>query len=658
MRAAWLRQDSPKDAKPGISVLPAKGAVDARFRSPRATVRTFLIAMNLSEENPERLAEALACLDLAALPGPVRDGGRLAFELEYVLSSINIPTYIIPDALDSAEYVVGEGKEISVKLRKMPDGRWLFDAQTLAGLPKARLQIWERAVAAPAVKDAVDVAADYRSPSATFQTFMEALKRDDLDKAAQCLDLTEIPDPARPILGRELALKLKAVVDRNVYILFQDIPDTSAGVPLEAVVHPQGRITAERQPTGNRKGQWLFNKATVRTLDRLYDAFESKPLVPELVTFGVHGAAPTLRQTPGLWLRGRVPSVLRNRVELPGVGALEVYQLIGAALILTLAVPVYRGVSALAARLLAKLSAWRSVSTEARDLRAFARPIGWTAVLGLLVEGVALLDLRTADSGKLLSILVPLFYVALGIAAYLAIEPTARLIAGPALTRSNATTFASMGYPVLTLVLKILVVTCGVAALLNLFEFDVGTVVAGLGIGGLAFALAAQDTLKNFFGSLMLIADKTFRVGDLVQIGSNEGVVESVGLRTTRIRGLDDSLLTIPNSDLTTSHVTNFGARRFRRFQMQLTIPFNTPRDRITAFRDGILELFERHPSLGRHMHEVAMNNIGNNGIELFVQTFLNVSDQHAELKARDGLILELIGLADRLNIAPLAISK
>ena len=108
------------------------------------------------------------------------------------------------------------------------------------------------------------------------------------------------------------------------------------------------------------------------------------------------------------------------------------------------------------------------------------------------------------------------------------------------MTQAGATTLAAMGYPVLSLVLKILVVVCGLAAVLKLFDFDVGTVLAGLGIGGLAFALAAQDTLKNFFGSLMLIADRTFRVGDLVKIGGNEGVVESVGLRTTRIRGLDD----------------------------------------------------------------------------------------------------------------------
>ena len=94
-----------------------------------------------------------------------------------------------------------------------------------------------------------------------------------------------------------------------------------------------------------------------------------------------------------------------------------------------------------------------------------------------------------------------------------------------------------MGFPVMSLVLKILVVAGGFAALLNLFEFDVGTVLAGLGIGGLAVALAAQDTLKNFFGSLMLIADRTFRVGDLVQVGGNEGVVESVGLRRRGFAG-------------------------------------------------------------------------------------------------------------------------
>ena len=89
-------------------------------------------------------------------------------------------------------------------------------------------------------------------------------------------------------------------------------------------------------------------------------------------------------------------------------------------------------------------------------------------------------------------------------------------------------TLAAMGYPVMSLVLKILVVTCGLAAVLDLFDFDVGTVLAGLGIGGLAFALAAQDTLKNFFGSLMLIADRT-KQRQLARNLANQLVVYATG---------------------------------------------------------------------------------------------------------------------------------
>jgi MscS family membrane protein len=241
---------------------------------------------------------------------------------------------------------------------------------------------------------------------------------------------------------------------------------------------------------------------------------------------------------------------------------------------------------------------------------------------------------------------------------YQLIDPILKLVAGPAVTQEGATTLVAMGYPVLSLVLKILVVACGLAAVLELFEFDVATVLAGLGIGGLAFALAAQDTLKNFFGSLMLIADRTFRVGDLVKIGENEGVVESVGLRTTRIRGLDDSLLTIPNSDLTTAHVTNFGARRYRRFLTRITVPYGTSPDRLIQFRDGILDLIRKHPGVRHGQYEVAVNDLGSSGVEILVQVFFDVPDRHAELMARDGLILELIRLGNQLGIAPLAVPK
>jgi MscS family membrane protein len=635
----------------GASAEPVAGSVDPRFRSPRATARTFLIAMNLTEDDPHRIEDAIACLDLSGMPPGRDDGGRFAFELEFILRSTNIPTYVIPDGVDGTDCEIGEGKDLRLRLHRLSDGRWLFEGKTLQDLPKKRLLLWERALAAGQGKETGDVPAEFRSPYAMFRTYIDSLKKGDLDKAADCLDLTDVPDPARRIVGRELAFKLKEVLDRNVFVIFQDIPDTSVGLPLEAVVHKEGRITAERQVSGKRKGQWLFNRATVRSVDRLYDEFESKPLVPELAAIGRTADGPKFRLTPGVWIRHRLPGWLRSRIGAAGPWSLAAYQLFGMVLLVLLIVPVYRLIVWPSSIILRSLMSRRGVPIDDRELRSWVRPIGWLAVAGMLVEGVCLLDLRIDAAGSLLAVLVPVYCFAAALAAYQLIDPILKLVAGPALNSQGASTLAAMGYPVMSLVLKILVVTFGVAALLNLYEFDVGTVLAGLGIGGLAFALAAQDTLKNFFGSLMLIADRTFRVGDLVKIGANEGVVESVGLRTTHIRGLDDALLTIPNSDLTTAHVTNFGARRHRRFKTRITVPHGTTPDRLVGFREGILELIRQHPEARQEKFEVALNDLGNNGIEILVQVFFDVSDGHAELIARDGLILGIVRLADRLGI-------
>ncbi len=627
-------------------------SVDPRFRSPRATVRTFLIAMNLTEDDPHRIDEAVACLDLAALPPEHRIGGRLAFELEYILRSTNIPTWVIPDAMQDPICAIGENKDIQLLLRRKTDGRWLFDGKTLENLPKLRLALWQRALAASQGKDHGDVQAEYRSPYALVHTFLDSIKNGDLDTAATCLDLTEIPGPARRIVGRSLAIKLKEVLDRAIFVIFQDVPDSSVGVPLEALVHKEGRIVAERQAAGDRKGQWLFNRATVRSIDRLYDAFESQPVLPEVVAAGRPAAWPGFRLAPGLWLRHRVPGWLRYRVELMEGLPFALYQLVGLVLLVLLVVPVYR----LGARLLTRpawvLARWRGISVDDGEVAAWMRPVGAVAVGWVFVRGLTMLDLPTDVAAAFLAVLVPAFWLALALAAYQLIDPALRLVAGPNLQRDGATSFAMMGFPVLALVLKIVVVVSCLAAILRLFNFDVGTVLAGLGIGGLAFALAAQDTLKNFFGSVMLIADHTFRVGDLVKIGDMEGVVESVGLRSTRIRGLDDALLTVPNSDLTTAHVTNFGARRYRRFRTQLTLAHGTPPDRLIVFRDGLLLLFEVRDQIRPRKSEVAVNNLGTAGIEILIQVFFEVPDGHAELLARDALILDILRLAERLDVS------
>jgi MscS family membrane protein len=387
-------------------------------------------------------------------------------------------------------------------------------------------------------------------------------------------------------------------------------------------------------------------------VDRLYDVFESQPILAEVAATGRTAGGPGFTLSPGLWLRHRMPGWLRYRVGLSDHLSFGLYQLVGLVLLVLLVVPAYRLVARLLARPARALIRWRGVTADDREVTGWVRPIGWLAAVSLLVRGVTILDLPTEAAGAVLAFLVPAFWLALALAVYQLVDPVLKLVAGPAVMKEGATTLAAMGFPVLSLVLKILVVASGLAAVLRLFDVDVGTVLAGLGIGGLAFALAAQDTLKNFFGSLMLIADRTFRVGDLVKIGENEGVVESVGLRSTRIRGLDDALLTVPNSDLTTAHVTNFGARRYRRFRTTITVAHGTTPDRLIRFRDGILELIREHDRVRQQKYEVAVNDLGTSGIVILIQVFFEVPDGHAELTARDSLILDILRLAERLGIS------
>jgi len=128
------------------------------------------------------------------------------------------------------------------------------------------------------------------------------------------------------------------------------------------------------------------------------------------------------------------------------------------------------------------------------------------------------------------------------------------------LSRSNRT-LALTALPLISRVLKIIIVLLAVLSLLQNYGVNVGAIVAGLGIGGLAFALAAQKTLENLFGGVVLILDQPLKVGDTCKTGNIEGVVEDIGLRSSRIRTADRTLVTIPNSELYQSKIENLSDR-------------------------------------------------------------------------------------------------
>jgi MscS family membrane protein len=149
------------------------------------------------------------------------------------------------------------------------------------------------------------------------------------------------------------------------------------------------------------------------------------------------------------------------------------------------------------------------------------------------------------------------------------------------------------------LIARVVVIVIGAIYLLRAFSGKpLSALLAGLGIGGLAVALAAQDTLKNFFGSIMIMLDKPFNVGQRVLVEGIDGVVENIGFRSTRVRTLTGHLVTVPNEKMAANSVENIGRRPSIRRLTNITITYDTPPDKVERALEIIREILDNHEGM------------------------------------------------------------
>ena len=164
------------------------------------------------------------------------------------------------------------------------------------------------------------------------------------------------------------------------------------------------------------------------------------------------------------------------------------------------------------------------------------------------------------------------------------------------------------------------------------------SIVAGLGIGGLAFALAAQDTIKNIFGSIVLYVDKPFEIGDRIVIDGHDGPVEEVGLRSTKIRTLDGHLVTIPNGELAAKTIQNIGKRPYIKRVLNITITYDTPPEKIDRALDIVKALLENHKGLHPDFPpRVFFNEFNSDSLNLLVLYWFHPPDYWAYMAFTEG---------------------
>lgn len=201
-------------------------------------------------------------------------------------------------------------------------------------------------------------------------------------------------------------------------------------------------------------------------------------------------------------------------------------------------------------------------------------------------------------------------------------------------------------------VLKFLVISSAVIAIAQIFGISALGIVSGMGIGGIAVALAAQQTIANFFGSMTILLDHPFTVGDYIIVGGIEGVVERIGLRSTVIRTICDSHVVIPNGQLAGDVVDNVGRRHLRRFKAMLGLQYDTPVSHFEAFCAGVRQLIEQRPDTRKDDIRVSVYEFGASSVDIQMICYFTVDNIHDELASRDSLMLDIMRLANALGVS------
>jgi len=497
-----------------------------------------------------------------------------------------------------------------------------------------------QAEAGQTVQAQTNVVPEYlKSPRATMENFLHAMndikrgKPDRLEAALESLDLSAINPLIRHERGADLAWMLLEVMDRTRLIKTRRIPARTKGRPYLFKQYRNGVVRIARV----KDGRWLFDQETMESLPKILDELAGQARV-----VGKEGDNAYLPWH--IRIRQQLPaSLTRESFLLPN------WQWLGLMLTVLLGVVADRLLSFFLKILVRR---WRN-NTQNQEIKAISdqilRPLGLMAMALIWWVGINLIGL---DEGAMLILLLAVKFLA-SISGVWAAYRLVDLMSVPLLHRAYMTDskLDDALVPLVPKTLKIFVTVVGFVFIADNLNMDISSLLAGLGLGGLAFALAAKDMVQNLFGSITVLMDRTFTVGDWIIVDDIEGTVERIGFRSTRIRTFYNSLVTVPNSKFITAKVDNMGERRYRRLSCKLSLTYDTPPDLIEAFCEGVRELVRQHPYMRKDYYQVYLNEFAASSLDVLLYVFWQTPDWSTELRERHRFLLDVLRLAQRLGV-------
>lgn len=463
-----------------------------------------------------------------------------------------------------------------------------------------------------------------RTPRLTFELLLKSALHNDYERAIHALDFSNRPG---------ISDKEKKALAYNLYFVINRLSEPD----FKSISNDDTLKEFSYQPNKSYKplvlikkdGKFLFSP---ETLDEINDLFESmKNLRP-----AVFNHVPILCDLSDWWFQ----SVFGLRRLQWGV--------------LTIVAVVGYLIGLLASKILYYLTI-TSFHLLSKDLSEYKiskktwRPIGWLLMYTIWYLGIlaAQVPPKVVEAmGCPVQLLAVIMFIITGLRLIDIFALWGRKKIGG--TKSKVD---ELLIPLLSRSSKIVLFAVGVVMVFQAFGFSALGIVSGMGIGGIAIALAAQNTIANLFGSITVLMDRPFVIGDWIVTSSIEGEVETVGLRSTRIRTFYNSLVTVPNNLLTTAIIDNMGRRHFRRYKTTLGVQYDTPPDRIEAFCEGVRELILSYNFTRKDVFHVYANEFSASSIDILLVCFFLVPDTAAEYKARSTLILDIMRLAEKMDV-------
>jgi len=463
-----------------------------------------------------------------------------------------------------------------------------------------------------------------------------------VESAERALDLSELPSATVSESSRRLVVQMKEILDRIDLPPLESVPDEQAMAKAEFKrwTLPGTEIRIARIEKGARTGEYLFTPETVGRIPEFYLKVKPLPYKPgasvgwyDLIMNSPTGVViASYWLLPPRWVFNAASGMQSTFLDQPlwrWVGIVIVFVAGGAAI-----------------GLCHRLSRRWAERQRARLLLPLGVVLVTSAVVSILAQ---VLRVSGVIFHAATLTLWTLFYLALTWLVWVAGSVVAENVIAYEKLRAS-----SIDSQLIRLALRLLTIVLAVAILATGADrvgLPAYSVIAGLGVGGLAVALAAQQTLANLLGSIIIMVEKPFAIGHWIKIKDIEGVVEDVGFRSTRIRTFYDSLVTVPSSQMVSSTVDNMELREYRRVKTVLSLAHDTPAEKIEAFIEAVRQIVQTHADTRKDNIQVVFNELGPHSLDILLEFFLKVPDRTGELSARQKILLEILRLAEATGV-------